>query len=388
MSKNQRFLRFTLSDRIEHWTQMAAFATLALTGLVQKFAEVKLSQTIVAILGGIESVRIIHRGATIVLMLGVIYHIGTAGYKIFVQKSRLSMLPNFKDITNAWELFLFNIGLRDKKPQQGKYTFDEKFEYWAFVWGTIIMGLSGFILWNPIATSRFFPGEFIPAAKAAHGGEALLAILAIIVWHFYNVHIKHFNKSMFTGYLTEKEMIEEHPIELADIKAGIDKVMLNEEEISKREKIFFPAYGFLSAILLFGVYLFINMEDTAIDTIVPPAQGVEVFVPLTPTPIPTAIPTSTVSAELELSATWDGGISGLFMNSCGQCHGEIAMGGLNITSLESLQAGGNSGVLILPGNAQESPLVQLQSSGDHPGQFSGNDLALIRDWIDNGAPLE
>ncbi len=83
------------------------------------------------------------------------------------------------------------------------------------------MIITGFMMWNPIATARFLPGDFIPAAKAAHGGEALLAVLAIIVWHMYGVHIKHFNKSMFTGKISEEEMLDEHPLELADIKAGI-----------------------------------------------------------------------------------------------------------------------------------------------------------------------
>ncbi len=65
------------------------------------------------------------------------------------------------------------------------------------------------------------PGEIIPAAKAAHGGEAILAVLAIIIWHFYHVHLRHFNKSMFTGKMSEKEMAHEHPAELAEIQAGI-----------------------------------------------------------------------------------------------------------------------------------------------------------------------
>ena len=86
-------------------------------------------------------------------------------------------------------------------PQEARYTFGEKVEYWSVVWGTVIMAVTGFMMWNPISTLRFLPGEAIPAAKAAHGGEAVLAVLAIIIWHFYHVHIKTFNKSMFTGKL-------------------------------------------------------------------------------------------------------------------------------------------------------------------------------------------
>ncbi|MEJ2412921.1 MAG: cytochrome b/b6 domain-containing protein [Anaerolineales bacterium] len=386
MTKERHYQRFTLSDRIEHWTQMAAFATLAITGLIQKFAEARISQTIVGLLGGIETTRIIHRSATVVLMLGVIYHIGTAGYKLFVLKSRPRMLPTLKDITNAWEIFLFNLGLKEGKPQQGRFTFDEKFEYWAFVWGTLVMGLSGFILWNPLAASRFLPGEIIPAAKAAHGGEALLAVLAIIVWHFYNVHIKHLNKSMFTGKLSEEEMLEEHPLELADIKAGLTKVTLSEEEIDQRKRVFFPVYGVVAAVMLVGVYLFIGIEDTAAITTVPDPEQAAVYVPLTPTPFPTPQPTATAPETEELAATWNGGVGTLFQENCSQCHGEMALGGLNVLSLNSLLEGGNSGQVIIPGDADNSPLVILQSAGGHPGQFSGESLALIKEWITNNTP--
>ncbi len=388
MSEDQKILRFTISDRIEHWVQMASFTILAATGLIQKFASVKFSQSIVAILGGVENVRVIHRSATIVLMVGIIYHLGTTGYKLFVKRARLSMLPTIDDVKAAWEIFLYNLGFKDKLPQQGRFTFDEKFEYWAFIWGTVIMGFTGFMLWNPIATTRFLPGEFIPAAKAAHGGEAILAVLAIIIWHFYNVHFKHLNKSMFTGKISAKRMLEEHAKELADIKAGINDIIQNPDEVKKRERIFYPVYGLLTAILVTGLYFFVAMEETAIETRIPPSDGVTVYVPLTPTPIPTAIPTPTKSSDQELIASWTGGVGDLFQERCGQCHGETAIGGLNVTSYESILAESNSGQTILPGDAQNSMLVEMQAAGDHPGQFSGAELALILEWINNSMPEE
>ena len=388
MSEDRKYLRFNLSDRIEHWIQMASFTILAVTGLIQKFATAQISQAIISLLGGVETVRIIHRGATIILMVGVIYHLGSTGYKLYVKRTRLSMLPTIEDVKAAWDSFLFNLGVKNKKPQQGRYTFDEKFEYWAFVWGTVIMGFTGYMLWNPIATTRFLPGDIIPAAKAAHGGEAVLAVLAIIVWHFYNVHIKHLNKSMFIGYITEEEMIEEHPKELADIKAGITGVVQSPEDIKKRERIFYPTYGMISAILILGVYFFVATEETALETIKPPEDAVAVFVPLTPTPIPTPIPSPTEPAEQLVTATWEGGIGNVFQDRCGQCHGENAMAGLNVTTYDGLLIGGDSGQIILSGDAQNSLLVEIQAAGDHPGQFTGAELALIREWIDEGAPEE
>ncbi|MFN3414162.1 MAG: cytochrome b/b6 domain-containing protein, partial [Thermoanaerobaculum sp.] len=173
-----------------------------------------------ALLGGIEGVRVIHRVAAVVLMLEVVYHLGAVGYRLFVQRSRLNMLPTVDDVRAAIGTFLYNLGLRQTRPQQGRYTAEEKLEYWAFVWGTVIMVITGFMMWNPIATTRFLPGEAIPAAKAAHGNEALLAVLAVIIWHVYHVHLRRFNKSMFTGTLTEEEMLEEHPLELEEIRRG------------------------------------------------------------------------------------------------------------------------------------------------------------------------
>jgi hypothetical protein len=293
------------------------------------------------------------------------------------------MLPSLKDVRATWQTFLYNLGRLKRKPQQGRYTFDEKFEYWAFVWGTIVMGITGFMLWNPIAAAKFLPGVFIPAAKAAHSGEALLAVLAIIIWHFYHVHFKHFNKSMFTGYLSEEEMLEEHPLELADIKAGVAETPLSKEEQQKRERVFLPTYGIIAALMLVGAYFFVTMEDTAIDTIVP-AEDTVVYVPLTPTPIPTPLPTST---PVEVAGnTWSEGIADLFQEKCGACHGAAAMGGLDVSTYQNLIAGGDTGEAIIPGDPDNSLLMAIQSNGEHPGQFEGQELELIREWIASGAP--
>ena len=166
----------------------------------------------------------------------------------------------------------------------GRYTFGEKVEYWAVIWGTVIMAITGFMLWNPIATTSFLPGEFIPAAKAAHGGEALLAVLSILTWHFYNVHLKHFNKSMFTGEISRHEMVEEHPQELAQIEAGRTSLAPDAAAQRRRMRVFVPFAVALSLALLLGLYLFVAYEQTAIPTI--PTENIEAFVPAAPNTIP------------------------------------------------------------------------------------------------------
>jgi len=383
MSEGRKYLRFSISDRVEHWVQMASFATLSMTGLAQKFADSPVSIWFITLLGGIEIIRIIHRIASMGLMLGTIYHIGIAGYKYYIKRSRITMLPNFNDIKSAWGIFLYNFKIIKNKPQQGRYTFDEKFEYWAFVWGTLIMGITGFILWNPISTAKFLPGIVIPAAKAAHSGEALLAVLAIIVWHFYNVHIKHINKAMFTGYLSEHEMLEEHPLELADIKAGMAEIPQDPEQIAKRKKRFFPIFAVVASFLLVGVYFFVTGEDTAIATGID-AEVVEVFVPLTPTPLPTLVPTQT--PEPDAGRSWESGIEALMIERCGTCHAATILGGLDLRSYQSALSGGSNGAAIKPGDIEGSYLLQKQMEGNHPGQFSEVELELVTGWIEAGAP--
>ena len=215
-------------------------------------------------------------------MLGTAWHLLVFGYLSYVRRTRLTMLPTLQDAKDGWQALMYNIGRAQSPPQMGRYTFEEKMEYWAFVWGAIIMGVTGFMMWNPITTARFLPGEVIPAAKAAHGGEALLAVLAIIVWHMYGVHIKSFNRSMFTGKMTEEEMLHEHPLELADIKSGIADRPVDEATLRKRQRLYLPIAGVLALFMLLGVYGFVNAEQTALTTVERQVPTVEVFVSASP----------------------------------------------------------------------------------------------------------
>ncbi|HEX8917643.1 MAG TPA: hypothetical protein VF898_04010, partial [Chloroflexota bacterium] len=265
---------------------LLSFTTLAITGLVQKYALSSVSIFIIGLWGGVENVRTTHHVAAIVLMLVAIYHVLALGYKIFVLRRPLSMLPGFQDVKDALTAFTYNLGLRKTGAQMGRYTFEEKAEYWALVWGILIMGLTGFIMWNPITTVKFMPGDFIPAAKTAHGAEALLAVLAIIVWHMYGVHLRRFNKSMWTGRLSEEEMLHEHPLELADRKAGVAGSAPRPEVLQRRRMIYTPIAAVVGLGLLFAVYGFVNGEHTAITTTPPQIPTIVIYVPQTPTPLP------------------------------------------------------------------------------------------------------
>jgi len=386
---SRTYERFPAMRRIEHLIMLLSFTILGLTGLPQKYPDSGISLGILNVLGGIENLRSIHHVAAIVMLLGTIWHILYFGYLSYVQRERLSMLPSLQDGKDALQAFLYNVGMSKQHPQMGRYTFEEKMEYWAFVWGTIVMVVTGFMMWNPIATVKFLPGEFVPAAKAAHGGEAVLAVLAIIIWHMYGVHIKRFNKSMFTGQMSEEVMMDEHPLELADIKAGIASRPVDPATRSKRERVFFPVAAVLGILMLGGVYGFVNAEETALDTTERQIPTIEVYVPQTATPAPTQTPTSpppTPAAATEQPAsapTWNSSIGPMLQAQCSLCHGDS--GGLNLETWVGALNGGNSGPVILPGDAENSILVMKQQAGDHPGQLSSAEIDQIIEWINAGA---
>ena len=279
-AKPSKYWRFSRWDRIEHALLLSSFTVLVLTGVPQKFSGYVWADWMITVMGGIETVRVIHRIAAIVLMLETIYHFGAVTYKVYVKRVALTMLPSMQDAKDGIQALGYNIGLTKAPPRMGRYGFGEKVEYWAVIWGTLIMVMTGFILWNPIATATFLPGQAIPAAKAAHGGEALLAMLSIITWHVYHVHIKQFNRSMFTGYISRHAMVEEHPAELEQIERGRVQRTVEPAGVRRRRRIFMPIAAVITLVMLGGLYLFVTYEQTAISTV--PRTEIEVFA--TPTP--------------------------------------------------------------------------------------------------------
>jgi cytochrome b subunit of formate dehydrogenase len=378
------YLRFSRGQRIEHVLALASFSVLALTGLPQEFAGQGWAQALIAFLGGIEATREVHHIAAVVLMLEVVWHLVGVGYRLYVRRVRPTMAPSPRDVSEAFGALLYNLGLRKQKPAAGRYTFEEKIEYWAFVWGTVIMVITGFMLWNPVATTQLLPGQFIPAAKAAHGKEALLAVLAIIIWHLYSVHLRHFNQSMWTGKLSEHEMLEEHPLELADLQAGTAERPVEAAELKKRRRQYLPVAGVLSLTLLAGIYAFATFEKTAIDTVPLPVvreAQLQAFVPLTPTPLPTP---QQSPVPVDLKPVWAGNMELVLANSCGTCHGGIA--GLDFSSYQSTLRGGQDGPVILAGDPDHSLLIQKIKDGTHPGKLIAAQLSKLKAWIAAGAP--
>jgi cytochrome b subunit of formate dehydrogenase len=380
------YTRFDISQRIEHIVFLLSFTILGFTGLIQKFSSSQISDTLILALGGIDQVRLIHHYSAIVMMIVSGYHVLSLAYKIFVLRVRWSMLPVIEDFQHLVQDILYFLGFRKHRGYYGRYNYAEKVEYLAVVWGTVIMGLTGFMMWNPLSTTRLLPGDFIPAAKAAHGAEAILAVLAIVVWHFYHVHIKHFNKSMFNGKLSRAEMMHEHPAELAQHEAHEADKRIPLKVLRHRQQVFFPVALVFTVAFGFGIYKFANFEVTAITTI-PQGETAQIYVPVTPTPRPSPTPPPTLEPGAVAGAmTWDGFFSGLLRNRCSSCHGITKVSGLSLSTYQDALKGGNSGPAIVPGNPDNSILVQKQSAGNHPGQLTIDELDQVIAWIKTGAP--
>ncbi len=314
----QKYSRFAPLQRMEHVILLVTFTGLALTGLPQKFADQMWAKTMIELLGGIESIRIIHHFLATLLLAEAIFHGGIISYKLYVLGRRATMIPGLKDGRDVLQWIAFNLGLRKQHPHMARYNFGEKAEYLAVVWGTIVMAITGFMMWNPITTTHFLSGSVIPAARAAHGAEAVLAVLSIVIWHFYNVHLKRFNKAMWTGKLSREEMEEEHAQELDAIEQGVTEPVPSAEVIARRRRRFWPYAIVMTFILTSGLLWFISFEDTAIKTV--PRQDVVVFQPEV---------TLAAGDAATGAAIWP-------TLRCARCHGDNAAGNADAPDLRGL----------------------------------------------------
>jgi cytochrome b subunit of formate dehydrogenase len=214
--------RFNTGRIIEHHLNAIAFAILVITGLSQKFHELSISQWIIINLGGIDTVRLIHRYTGLSFAVLTIQHIIVASTGVIFKKWPASIVINLNDFRDAIHNLRYYFGLTDHPAMCDRYDYKQKFEYWGVVVGGLLMITTGLILWFPTDVAKFLPGEIIPAAKAAHTNEALLAFLVIVTWHIYNSifspEVFPLDTTIFTGRISRERMLHEHPVELARIE--------------------------------------------------------------------------------------------------------------------------------------------------------------------------
>ncbi|MFH1651871.1 MAG: cytochrome b/b6 domain-containing protein [Chloroflexota bacterium] len=215
------FIRFSVSQRIEHIVLMITFIVLSVTGLAQRFSTAGWGEWVILSLGGIEYTRLIHRAFGAVFTLSAVYHIGTFIYSFFIRHRKMTMVPTFRDFQDVVSSLRYAFGLAEKHPQFGRFDYRQKFEYWGLIIGGTVIMVTGFFLAFPVAVTRFLPGEFVAAAVEFHGYEATLAVLVIVIWHLYDVIFRPgvfpADTTIFTGKISREKMMEEHPLEYAEL---------------------------------------------------------------------------------------------------------------------------------------------------------------------------
>lgn len=235
-----KFLRFTVNERIQHWTLAASFITLALTGFALKYTWqipfLEAEQWVIAH-------GFLHRAAAVVFIVLAVYHVG---FMMLTQRGRQNFRalvprlssardficrcaaclrlgpPSVSDWKNLIQTVKYNLGFAERLPKMGRFTYAEKMEYFALIWGSAVMIATGLILWFFVPFLNRFQYWVFELATTVHYYEALLATLSIIVWHFYytiyNPHIFPLSKAMVTGKISREEMERDHALELQTIE--------------------------------------------------------------------------------------------------------------------------------------------------------------------------
>jgi cytochrome b subunit of formate dehydrogenase len=216
--------RFDAYDRVLHGLLMMSFLGLAFTGLPLLFSDQAWARGLSGLLGNFEVAGWLHRVCALLLIVVFLLHLTRMARRLIGKKDYgvlwgpRSMVPQWKDVTDLVGHLAWFLG-RATRPRFDRFTYWEKFDYWAVFWGMGIIGASGLLLWFPLFFSRFVPGAVFNVALLIHGEEALLAVGFIFTMHFFNGHLRPekfpMDPVIFTGRVTEAELEAERPEEYA-----------------------------------------------------------------------------------------------------------------------------------------------------------------------------
>jgi len=228
------FERMCLSERIQHALTLTSFITLVVTGFMLRFPDAWWVQLIRGVSEQAFEIRsLLHRAAGVVMIGVSLYHVGYLRFAARGRQLMSDMLPRLEDAKDVVAQLAWYTGLSKKKPRFGRFCYIEKAEYWALIWGVTVMAGTGIVMWF----DNFFINRITKLgwdiARTIHYYEAILATLAIIVWHFYfvmfNPNIYPMNTAWITGKITEEEMEDEHPLELEKFRAEHPREAEDEE---------------------------------------------------------------------------------------------------------------------------------------------------------------
>jgi cytochrome b subunit of formate dehydrogenase len=257
--------RFSTAQRLTHLFVILSFLSLAFTGMMLRFSTMPWAENVANLLGGVRNAGIIHRVAATVTFGYFLFHLVSLAR--FKRSRRLSlreltlgpkaMMFGKKDIQDFLGTLKWFFG-KGPRPEYGRWTYWEKFDYLAVFWGVAIIGTSGLLLWFPEFFTRFVPGWLINVATIVHSDEALLAVGFIFTIHFFNTHLRPdvfpMDTVVFTGLTDLEHYRKDRPAEYAEMKrTGELKRRLVKTELSPRWMLAVRVFGF--TMLGFGLCL-------------------------------------------------------------------------------------------------------------------------------------
>ena len=252
MNNHVRIIRFNLIHRLFHLFIMVTFLTQAVTGLCRLLYPTSWGKALTNFFGGYESVTIIHNRVGVAMLLGFGVHIVYILLKIEWKALRQSLfhpdslVPGLQDVIHLGQKVRWFFGL-GPPPTFDRWTYWEKFDYWAIFWGLPLLGVTGLLLMYPLVTSSFLPGWTLNVTLLLHRSEALLAMLYIFIVHFTVGHFRHgmfpMNECMFAGSVELEEIRREKPLWI---------VRLKEEGKLEEAMVPAPAPWFRVAYFIFG----------------------------------------------------------------------------------------------------------------------------------------
>jgi cytochrome b subunit of formate dehydrogenase len=257
------FRRFSAMWRVIHLLFAMSTMTLVLTGSTILFSHTHWAKLVVGLLGGPQIEAIIHRTAATIWLTVFMAHFAIALYNIFVAKRKTfrwfgptSMIPNWQDLYDVAAMFRWFLG-KAERPSFDRWSYWQKFDYWAPFWGAGVIGLSGLMLFFPTKTAMILPGWLFNIATIIHAEEALLATIFLFTVHFFNAHFRPdkfpMSTSIFTGAVPLDEFKHEHKLEYERLLASGE---LEKYLVTKPSRGLQTGANILGALLiLFGLTL-------------------------------------------------------------------------------------------------------------------------------------
>jgi cytochrome b subunit of formate dehydrogenase len=200
-------------ERVQHAVLVISFFTLVWTGFALKYPDAWWAQPLLVMEGAKSMRSLIHRVAAAIFIAVSVTHVISLIVSRKLRDHWKEMLPTRQDPREALSNFAYNIGLGDRKPGRSAHSYVEKAEYWAVVWGAIVMAGTGILLWANNIALKLLPKLWLDVATSVHFYEAVLATLAIVVWHFYSIifdpDVYPLNTAFLTGTVKKTEPLEE-----------------------------------------------------------------------------------------------------------------------------------------------------------------------------------